>query len=244
FASGPGASGAGITVAIVDSGIDWRHPDLGGAFGPGARVRGGFDFVNDDADPMDDFGHGTHVAGLVAGNGRVHGIAKEARVLADKVLDGRGQGRTSDVLAALDLLADPDGDPLTNDAPSVVNLSLGGPASENDPLLPAIRVLRERGILCVVAAGNAGPGLGTTGSPGPSPDALTVGASDAADAPASWTSRGPAPDRSVKPDLVAPGLDVCSTWLGGGTRSLSGTSMAAAVASGAAALLFAANPGI
>ncbi|MBI1849585.1 MAG: S8 family serine peptidase [Planctomycetes bacterium] len=241
---GLGISGAGVTVAIVDSGIDYSHPDLGGGFGPAFEVRGGFDFVNDDADPMDDFGHGTHVAGIIAGNGDVRGIAWGARLLAYKVLDRRGQGRTSDVLAALDRLADPDGDPRTNDAPEVVNLSLGGPASADDPLLPAIHELRVRGICCVVAAGNDGPDYGTITSPGTSDDAITVGATDSNDAVAAFSSRGPTRSHAIKPDLVAPGIDVRSTWLGGGTRTLSGTSMATAVASGAAALVCAAHPGI
>src|SRR5688572_13104160 len=112
-----GASGAGIRVGILDTGIDYDHPAFGGGFGPGHRVAGGWDFVNEDADPRDDAGHGTHVAGIVGGNGGgVVGVAPGAALYAFKVLDAGGFGWDSWILAALDRVLDPDRNPSTDDA--------------------------------------------------------------------------------------------------------------------------------
>lgn len=86
-----GAKGRGIIVAVIDTGIDYTHPDLGGCFGPGCKVVGGYDFVNHDPNPMDDNGHGTHVAGIVAANGTLQGVAPEAKLMAFKVLDKMAQ---------------------------------------------------------------------------------------------------------------------------------------------------------
>ncbi len=120
-------TGTGVTIAIIDSGVDYRHPDLGGGFGPSYRVIGGYDFVNDDADPMDDDGHGTHVAGIAAGNGPfLMGVAPNANLLAYKVLDAEGFGQQSGILAGIERALDPDQDPKTDDAADVINLSLGG----------------------------------------------------------------------------------------------------------------------
>src|SRR6185436_103610 len=126
-------TGRGVRVGIVDTGIDYRHAAFGGAFGPGTRVAGGEDFVNHDSDPLDDHGHGTHVAGIVAGNGGgVVGMAIEATLYAYKVLDEHGGGFTSDVIAGLERCADPDHDPATDDRLDVVNMSLGAFGGDPD----------------------------------------------------------------------------------------------------------------
>src|SRR5262249_27706157 len=118
-------TGRGVRVGIVDTGIDYHHPAFGGAFGPGTRVAGGADLVNHDDDPLGDMGHGTHVAGIVGGNGGgVLGMAPEATLYAYKVLDASGSGLVSDVIAGLERCADPDQDPATDDRLDVVNLSL------------------------------------------------------------------------------------------------------------------------
>jgi subtilisin family serine protease len=106
-----GLTGAGAVVAIVDTGVDYSHPDLGGCLGPGCRVLGGYDFVNQDADPKDDHGHGTHVAGIVAANGALKGVAPDARLMAFKVLDDRGEGVDSDIIAAVERACDPTATP-------------------------------------------------------------------------------------------------------------------------------------
>ncbi len=107
-AKGQAVNGQGVRVAILDTGIDYTHPDLGGGIGPTYKVIGGYDFINNDADPMDDNGHGTHVAGIVAANGVLKGVAPGASLLAFKVLDANGRGQTSTIIAGLERAADPD----------------------------------------------------------------------------------------------------------------------------------------
>jgi len=111
-----GTRGRGVSVAVIDSGIDYRHPALGGCFGAGCKVASGYDFVNDDADPMDDNKHGTHVAGIIAADSpELMGVAPDATLIAYKVLDASGSGWESDVIAAIERTADPNGDGKTND---------------------------------------------------------------------------------------------------------------------------------
>jgi subtilisin family serine protease len=239
-----GGTGTGIRVGIVDTGIDYRHVALGGGYGPGFRVAGGWDFANDDPDPLDDHGHGTHVAGIAAGNGGgILGVAPGATLYAFKVLNASGFGFDSDVLAGLDRVLDPDANPQTSDAAHVINLSLGGPGHAGDPLSRALDRLSDLGVVCVVAAGNDYSYF-SIGSPGTSRRAITVGASTKNDAMAPFSSRGPAPRNfDLKPDLVAPGLDIVSAALGGGTLSASGTSMATPHVAGVAAQLRQLHPG-
>ncbi len=244
-ARGQAVTGQGIRVAIIDTGIDYTHPDLGGDFGPGYKVVGGYDFANDDADPMDDHGHGTHVAGIVAANGRLKGVAPDAQLLAYKVLNAQGGGSLSDIIAAIEQAANPDGDPTTDDAVDVVNLSLGGPGDPDDPDSQAVDAAVDLGVVVVVAAGNDGPGYQSVGAPGVARKALTVGASDKTDHLAAFSSRGPIHKSwAIKPDVVAPGVMITSTVpvtgeLGAPSRyrSLRGTSMATPHVAGSAALL-------
>lgn len=174
---GTAVRGAGTTIAVIDSGIDYGHPDLGGGFGPEHKVVGGHDFVNDDDDPMDDNGHGTHVAGIIAADGQrpdgVVGVAPDARLTAYKVLAADGSGYTSDIIAGLEAAVDP-GNPHRAD---VVNLSLGGPGDGTDPLGQAATAATELGVVVVAAAGNSGPGAGTVNTPALADGVLSVGAS-------------------------------------------------------------------
>ncbi|HWO75460.1 MAG TPA: S8 family serine peptidase [Bacillus sp. (in: firmicutes)] len=166
-------TGKGINVAVIDTGVDYTHPDLGGKFGPGNKVAAGYDFVNDDPDPMDDNLHGTHVAGIIAANGELKGVAPDATIIAYKVLNEFGTGYESDILAALEEAVDPE-NPFRAD---VINMSLGGPGDGNDPLTIAVENAVESGISVIVAAGNSGHGYDTISSPGGAEGALTVGAS-------------------------------------------------------------------
>lgn len=222
-----GYDGTGIGVAVIDSGIDAGHDDLTAPELPGGRRVVQFvDFVNGAGQPYDDYGHGTHVAGIVAGNGydsngRRAGIAPGAHLVVLKVLDATGRGHISHVIAALDYaLQQRDAFQIR-----VINLSIGSgvfESYETDLLTLAARRAVDAGIVVVASAGNAGrdpwgrPQYGGITAPGNAPWVLTVGASShmgtidrADDTVARFSSRGPtAIDRRAKPDLVAPGVGI------------------------------------
>lgn len=221
-----GYDGTGIGVAIIDSGITSWHDDLTDSSSSTQRVARFIDLVNGQEAPYDDYGHGTHVAGIVAGNGHDSsgartGIAPGAHLIVLKVLDGSGTGRISDVIAAIDYI-------IANRIElniRVVNLSLRAGVYESydsDPLtLAAKRAVRE-GIVVTAAAGNLGRSVdghmqyGGVTAPGNAPWVLTVGASShmgtadrSDDTVATFSSRGPgAGGNSAKPDLVAPGVGI------------------------------------
>jgi subtilisin family serine protease/photosystem II stability/assembly factor-like uncharacterized protein len=170
---GQSLTGEGVTVAIIDSGIDYTHPDLGNGFGSDYKVVDGYNYINDNNDPMDDNGHGTHVAGIVAGNGEVKGVAPDAKLTAYKVMDSRGRGDMSDIIAAIEHAADPE-NPHRAD---VINMSLGASGDENNPLSQASNLAVQSGVVVIVSSGNSGPGKHTVTAPGNATDVLTVGAS-------------------------------------------------------------------
>ena len=237
-----GVTGKGIKIAILDSGIDYLHPDLGGGIGPGFKVLGGFDFVNSDSDPMDDNGHGTHVAGIAAANGQIKGVAPDASLLAVKVLNMWGDGVDSDIISGIEWA-------VTNGA-NIINLSLGGIGDPDDPLSQAVDQATQAGVLVVAAAGNIG-GYNTIGSPAAARTAIAVGADDSGEQMAFFSSRGPAPSTyQIKPEVVAPGVGIYSTVPSGGCMYsdpsgyliLDGTSMASPHVAGAAALLLEEHP--
>ena len=254
----PCLTGQGVTIGIIDTGVDYTHPDLGGCLGSGCKVSGGYDFVNGDDDPLDDHGHGTHVASIAAGDGALRGVAPGSSIVAYKVFDAYGFAVTDDILAALERSIDPNQDGDHSDHLDVLNLSLGGLGDPQDVLSRAVDNATVAGIVVVVAAGNYGPGGGSITSPGTSRRAITVGATlHTADEVAYFSSRGPTSLGTVKPDLTAPGEAICAAALfgqapssrqgvsgggGGGCDdgahvSLSGTSMAAPHVAGVAALL-------
>jgi subtilisin family serine protease len=246
-----GYKGDSVLVGEIDTGIDYKNPALGGGFGPGYRVIGGHDFVNNDNDPMDDNGHGTHVAGIIGADGGkdLTGVAPKVKFLAVKVIDQNGMGYMSDVVAGIEYCMDPDNNPATNDGVDVINMSLGALPMGNFSLAgdEAVDNATQAGILSVVAAGNdgvpsyyyafTGP-YRTIGSPGTAASALTVGACDSTYSIADFSSRGP--DRTnfaIKPEVAAPGVSILSTVLNNRTASWSGTSMATPHVTGVAALL-------
>jgi serine protease AprX len=228
-----GLTGTGIGVAVIDSGVTMWHDDLtslsGGQYPYGnQRVSVFVDFVNGSMFPYDDNGHGTHVAGIIAGNGydsngNKAGVAPDANLVSLKVLDANGAGNISNVIAALDWV-------LANHATHnirVVNLSVGAAIRESywtDPLTLAAKRVVDAGVVVVSAAGNFGknaaglPQYGGINAPGNAPWVLTVGASStngtvsrADDTMASFSSRGPTYlDWTAKPDLVAPGVGTVS----------------------------------
>ena len=265
-----GVNGSGVTVAVIDSGVK-PHTDL-----PATRIKAFVDFVNGKTTPYDDYGHGTHVAGIVAGsgaasNGQYAGVAPNASIVALKVLDANGSGTTSNVMAALEwVLANH-----TLHNIRVVNLSLGHPIYEpaaTDPLVQLVDQLTRRGIVVVVSAGNMGRNTlgqtvyGSITSPANAQGAIAVGAADtnntllrSDDSVASFSSRGPTKfDYFVKPDVLAPGYQIASLIATGSTLAtkypnyqigtsyfrLNGTSQAAPVVAGAAALALQANPAL
>lgn len=239
--------GEGVTVGILDTGIDAQHPDLKG------KVIKFKSFVEaaDPSAPIDDHGHGTHCAGTIAGgntSGTQIGIAPKAKLVIGKIFTGSGSTTDAAILGAMNWIADPDGNPDTDDAPSVCSNSWGGSqgteASEK-PYWDLIATWIRLGIFPSYAAGNEGPGVGTMGTPGGFPHSFAAGATDSADKIAYFSSRGPikwSGVSHVKPDVSAPGVDIHSAKPGGGYQSMDGTSMACPHVSGTAALLYALNP--
>lgn len=217
--------GAGVRVAVIDTGIDATHPDLLG------RVASGYDFVNDDPDPFDDHGHGTRMAGIVAAvadNGEgVAGVAPEAELLPVKVLDGDGYGSYSGVASGIVYAAD--------HGARVLNLSLAGP-TRSSVLEAAVDYATARGALVIAAAGNYGSDL--PAYPAAARGAVAVSAINADDAHPAFSNYG------SWIAVAAPGVDIVTTSIAHGYASTSGTSPAAAFVSGACALLLAAEPSL
>ncbi|MFF5563190.1 S8 family serine peptidase [Streptomyces sp. NPDC012623] len=211
--------GDGATAYIVDTGIDYSHPEFGG------RAVPGFDAVDGDGNALDCNGHGTHVAGTVAG--RTYGVAPQARLVSVRVVDCTGNGDKAQYIAGLDWVAH------HAEGPAVVNASVG--EEKSTAIDDATTALSERGILPVVSAGNDATDA-CTASPASAAGALAVAASDREDRAASFSNWG----RCVA--LFAPGKAITSAWLQGGSRVLSGTSMAAPHATGVAALYLAEHP--
>ena len=255
-----GVSGAGVGVAIIDSGVA-DHPDLAG------RIVARVDFTGEQSNG-DPGGHGTHVAGLVAGDGTASdgawtGVAPRANIVSVRVIDANGHATLSTIFAGMQWVVAN----RTAYNVKVVNMSFGGVALtgyQNDLLASATELLTFAGLTVVVAAGNSGPGQSTITTPADDPFVITVGAVDdngtaglLDDSIATWSSRGPtAFDAIAKPDLVAPGRKMTGLRAAGSTLdttyperrvtalgaidaqyfTMSGTSMAAPVVAGIAAL--------
>ena len=200
-------TGHGINVAVLDTGIDYTHPALGGCLGEGCKVVAGYDFHNQDNDPMDGDGHGTHVAGIIAAETDSYsGVAPNVNLHAYKVLSDDGAGFDTTIIAALEYAIDPDGDPATDDAIDVINMSLGGTGDANDPLSQATNAAVAAGIIVVVAAGNnAGFGDIATSSPAAAADAITVASTTKSDELSYFSSKGES-DRgaALKPEISEP----------------------------------------
>ena len=164
--SGEPITGKGVVVAILDTGVDYNHPDLGGTIGPNQKVIGGFDFVDNDGDPLDMDGHGTAVAGIIAANGQIKGIAPEASILAYRVVDRMGNVKSTDLLRALEKAS--------QDGADVINLSLGT-KEEIEALTYAVQNIVDSGVVVVAATGNSGER--SFGEPAGRKEVIAVGAS-------------------------------------------------------------------
>ncbi len=260
-----GSRGDGVGIAILDTGI-FPHPDL---VTPHNRIVKFKDFINWRVHPYDDNGHGTHCAGDAAGNGaksngKYRGPAPMAKLVGIKVLNRKGSGLMSNILAGIQWCIDH----RKKYGIRVLSMSLGGKATtsyKDDPLCRAVEKAWKAGIVVCTAAGNEGPGSGTVGSPGINPDVITVGALDdkgtltiTDDSVASFSSRGPTPDGLTKPDMVAPGVNIISlrapnslldqknrgSRVGQWYISFSGTSMATPICAGVVAAILEKNPGL
>ncbi|MCL6479273.1 MAG: S8 family peptidase [Peptococcaceae bacterium] len=213
------STGSQVKVAVIDTGIDTAHPDL--------KVYGGINTINPEKSYKDDNGHGSHVAGTIAAlNNRIGviGVAFNALLYSVKVLTANGSGYISDIIEGLDWC-------IKNNI-QVINMSLGTD-QDVDLFHEAITRAYDAGIFTVAAAGNSGPGENTVIYPAKYPEVAAVGASDKDDNIAYFSSRGP------EVDLVAPGVNIYSTYRNNSYKTLSGTSMAAPHVSGTAALVLA-----
>ena len=234
-----GNTGAGRKIVVLDTGYNYNHPELSSSY------LGGKDFVNNDSDPFDDNGHGSHVAGIITADGidpKAKGVAPDAGILAGKVLDTNGSGYFSDIVSAIYWAVDgPDGvyDSADDFKAEAISLSLGTSypytykRSYCNNVLPelttAIKYAYDKGVVVVVAAGNEG----TRGVsiPGCISYSTTVGAVDKSDRVASFSGRGSAVD------ISAPGVNIFSSLLNSSYASWNGTSMATPMVSGVVALI-------
>jgi subtilisin family serine protease len=220
-----GSTGAGVTAYIIDTGILFAHSEFGG------RAVTGVDEITPGGSAADCNGHGTHVSGTVGGT--TYGVAKSVDLVAVRVIDCGGSGPNSGVIAGVDWVT------ANHKSPAVANMSLGGSASSALDLAIANSV--ASGVTYAVAAGN-GNFLGIAQnacnySPSREPSAITVSATDNTDTKASWANYG------TCVDIFGPGVSITSSWYDGGTKTISGTSMATPHVVGAAALYLQANPG-
>ena len=224
-----GITGNGVKVAVLDTGIDTDHPELADSY------LGGYDYVNNDAIPEDDHGHGTHVSGIITGNGvnsNAKGVAPGAKIYMYKVCNATGACYEDDMIAAMEAA-------MKTDA-KVMSISIGGGSyttenCDSDSLAAEVNKVVDSGITVAVAAGNNGKGVS---SPGCASKAIAVGAVDKTNNVAYFSGRGKALD------IVAPGVSIYSTYLSGGYATMSGTSMATPHVAGVVALLLEANSGL
>jgi serine protease AprX len=258
-----GLNGKDITIAILDTGI----APIDDFTKPRNRIIGFKDFINNNSTAYDDNCHGTHVAGIAAGNGiksngRYCGIATESNLVGVKILDKAGKGNASKVLAGIQWIIDNKNKYNIR----IANLSIGSPTtSSTDPLVKAVNAAWDNGIIMTIAAGNNGPKSSTITSPGISKKAITVGSSDDTKAVTIWgnsqenfSGRGPTFECIMKPDIIAPGADIISCLTPTPYKEqttieelkviddyylkLSGTSMSTPIITGAIALLLQKHP--
>lgn len=245
-----GYTGRGVGVAILDTGIS-MHPDYA------ERIRVFHDFCNHKNQPYDDNGHGSHIAGIIAGSGRMskgryRGVAPCASLIVLKVLDHTGNGNTKDVIEAMKWI-------IENRARyhiCVANISVGmlpqSKHKERGQMLDWVDRMWDSGVFTVAASGNGGPSSSTVTIPGASSTVLTVGSSDDRDMMVrkrglypGYSGLGPTDCCVCKPEVLAPGTEIKScSFENNGYTIKSGTSMATAVVSGACALAYDCFPGI
>lgn len=222
----PTTRGEGAVVAVIDTGVDYKHHDLA------PNIIGGRSFVAAEPDYMDYNGHGTHVAGTIAARGQILGMAPDAGILAVKVLNKNGQGSYSDIIQGIAWARQWEGK--KGERVNVINMSLGGPLPNNAMHRELVKVAQE-GITVVCAAGNSGDGKDYTEEisyPAYYPECLAVGAVELNTRAANFSNSN---DRI---DIVAPGVETYSTYPDNQYVKLSGTSMASPHISGAVALIY------
>ncbi|KAK4455179.1 subtilisin DY [Podospora aff. communis PSN243] len=253
-----GIFGKGVKIGVIDTGVDYTHPALGGCFGPGCKVAAGYDFIGNtsypegnattmpDDDPLDYLGHGTHVTGIIAGKSdNFTGVAPEATIYAYKVFGTVDAVLQDDIIAGYLRAA--------QDGVDIITASLiGFDGWKDEPWALVGSRLVERGFVVVNSGGNygesAGPFFHSDGASGEY--VLSVASVDAAEPgvsaggiPSAFTSWGALPDLRVKPDIAAPGGNILSTKNGGGYMVASGTSQSAPYIAGVAALWISQNGG-
>ncbi|MGW0589402.1 S8 family serine peptidase [Streptosporangium sp. NPDC002607] len=239
-----GHDGTGVKVAVLDTGIDTKHPDLAD------RIADSRSFISGQ-EVQDGHGHGTHVASTIAGSGaaaagKFKGVAPGAQLIVGKVLSDGGEGLDSGIIEGMEWAA--------ASGAKVISMSLGGGATDGtDPMSQAVDTLStSSGALFVIAAGNAGAaGAETVATPGAADAALTVAAVDKSDAWATFSSQGPRIGGGLKPDIAAPGVAIAAARAAGTTMgtpldehytAANGTSMATPHVAGAAAIMAQQHP--
>ncbi len=245
----PKLQGTNVRVGILDTGIDAQHPDLKGK----VKVYKNFSPAPNPT-PSDEFGHGTHVAGTIAGgsaSGLAIGVAPQADLIVGRIFDANGNSTRENILLAMQWMADPDGNPDTNDFAQVVNSSWSDDEpysdreSHDEPFCQIIDSWVQLGMIPVFSAGNTGPSAGTINIPAGCPRSFAVGATEIGDRSPHFSSTGPVKWKStsfIKPDVAAPGFKILSATPGRGYEEMSGTSMAAPHVSGALAVVLQARP--
>ena len=239
---GLGAKGNGVTVAIMDTGVDWEHPLLAQNYRgtqSGDHAGNWYDPIDATTVPTDPVWHGTHVAGTAVGQAGI-GVAPNANWIATRIFDENGFTTNAIIHLAFQWLLAPDGDPTL--APDIVNASWSGPGESID-FLPDVTVLQNAGILPIFAMGNNGPYSMSVGAPASYTSTVGVGATDWREQITWFSSRGASPlHNQPTPLLVAPGAGIISAYPDGNYAFASGTSMATPHVVGAVALLKGANP--
>ncbi|MGD2249068.1 MAG: S8 family peptidase [Candidatus Methanofastidiosia archaeon] len=226
-----GYDGTGVLIAIIDTGIDPNHCDTSG------KVVAWKDFVNSNTTPYDDHGHGTFAASCAAGQNDPKGVAPGADLMGVKVLNSTGSGSESVIIQGIDWA-------VANGA-DVMNLSLGGAGGDGtSPLAQECNWAVDQGVVVVTGAGSSGPSCETIGTPGDAEKVITVGSVDYNNQVADYSSRGPTTDGRVKPDIMAPGLNISAADAGTACSNvtMSGNSWATALVSGVCALVLDRNP--
>ena|GEM_PF-1134954 len=225
-------TGKGIKIAILDTGIETGHSMFKD------RILLSKSFNNEGVDDLN--GHGTHVAGIAAGNSKYKGAAPAAYLLNAKVLNKYGSGKTSQIIAGINWALDPDDDESTDDGADIISMSFGGTLTDLDgPLASAIKDAIKQGVVFVAASGNCKKGCGGffgVTMPGSMEEVITVGAVDEKNKAASFSS-GDTFNNYVKPDVVAPGVNIMSATINSAYTSASGTSMSTPMISGVIALM-------
>jgi len=255
YAYKKGLTGAGIGVAVLDSGIDASHPDLRN------KLVYSYNYLNHTKEMGDDCGHGTHVSGIIGGTGkasggRYQGLMPHCHFVSLKVLDEQGNGNSYFVIQALHWLLEHG----KQYDVRIINISVGGAVRESEmesELLKAVEEVWDAGFIVCAAAGNQGPAPQSITIPGTSPKIITVGSSDEqygiwgrGGKKVYYSGRGPTLNCICKPDVVAPGAELisCNTgWKKGGNAAYitkSGTSMATPVVSGCIGLLLSQEPAL